>query len=162
MGLVAAQVVVDLNLAVAPALEASGVERAAVAVRGAVCGDGVAVTGRVGVEAFAHAAHVLAGWADKVVPLLVVVQVLLVERVFAEGLLLLLVEVVVLDVGCDGVGLQEVVVGLAAVARVGGAGLGVGAGEFFAVVEEGGQREGVGGVGVEGVVGDELVLGAYL
>ena len=61
MGLVAAQVVVDLNLAVAPALEASGVERAAVAVGGAVCSDGVAVTGRVGVEAFARTLPAMVG-----------------------------------------------------------------------------------------------------
>ena len=89
-------------------------------------------------------------------------HVLLSEWIFAEGTLLLLVEVVVFDVGCDAVGLHVVVVGLAAVAGVGGAGLGIGAGELFAVVEEGWQRECVGGVGVEGVVGDKLVLGAYL
>ena len=162
MCLVAAQVVVDLHLAVAPALEAAGVQRAALAVGGAVDGDGVAVARGVGGEALAHAAHVLAGRADEVVPLFVVVHVLLTEWVFAEGAFLLLVEVAVLDVGCDAVGFHVVVVGLAAVTRVGGAGFGVGAGELFAVVEEGGQREGVGGVGVEGVVGDKLVLGPYL
>ena len=100
-------------------LVAFGFQRTALTALGAVDGllDDVAALGPV--VPCAHSPHVLSHRADEEVALSVVVQVFHAERVVAEGLFLLHVEVVVLDVGLNAVLLHEAVVLLAAVARVG-------------------------------------------
>ena len=100
--------------------------------------------------------------ADVVVFFCVVVEVVVMERIGLVTWTLLYMEAVVLDVGLHAGLVHEAVVFLGAISRVGNRHRG----EMPVTAEEGVEkryeRESVGRIGVQGEVGDELVLGGEL
>ena len=106
--------------------------------------------------------HVLPHRTDIVVSILVIVEVLQTEDVILERSLLLLVEIVVFHVCLHVVGLHERVVLFTSIACIGTAFPGQAVVTVGIGGEERDHRKRVRGIGEEHVVGDELVLGAYL
>lgn len=107
----------------------------------------------------ADAGHMLAHRANVIVLLGVIMETVVVERIGLVAWTLFEVEAVVLDVRLHAGLVHETVVFLRAVTGIGNNHGGQTVVAFEEGVEEGNQSQGVGRVGKQGEIGDELVFG---
>ena len=161
--LVPVEPVVDLDYpSVAPCLVAQAPQRTAVAVPCAVaCRFASVAAGGFGVRG-SDARHMLPHRTDTVVLVGIVEEVFGSERIRLVVRTLLKVEAVVLDVGVNPGFVHEAVVLFGAVAGVGDHRPRHTPVTVLERVEERDEREGVGRIGEQGEVGDELVFGRDL